>query len=150
MIVRRFGKATWDSEKEMWKSQRGERFIINRRLVDTQPEVKAARTRYSKSSSRNTPSIRRPDSRKEYLDEVSGLRREYEEALRKAFEEVRKDSFRFPIPLRLDRDYDHTRDYRYCMYEGMIYELDGTGYSDEEIIKLIKGEATNEEKEQGI
>ena len=148
MIVRRFGKALFDPDKEMWKvAARGERFLINRRLVDTNPEVKATRHLYSKASSRHTPSIRKADLRKEHMDEVSGLRREYQEAMRRAFEEVRKDSFQYPIPLRLDRDYDHTRDYRYCMYEGMIFELNSTGYSDEEIIQQIKGEVKNEEKE---
>ena len=149
MIVRRFGKALLDPEKEMWKvAARGERFLINRRLVDTSPEVKATRHRYSKSSSRHTPSVRRADKRKEFLDEIDGLRREYQEAIKKAFEDIRKESFNYPIPLRLDKDYDHTRDWRYCMYEGMIFELDKTCYSDEEIIQQIKGGLKNEEKEQ--
>lgn len=149
MIVRRFGKALFDSEKEMWKvAARGERFLINRRLVDTNPEVKATRAVYSKAAGKDTPSVRKADRRKEFLDEIDELRRKYYEALRNAFEEVRKDSFRFPIPLRLDRDFDHTRQWMYCMYEGNIYELDKTGYSDEEIIQQIKGGTQNEEKEQ--
>jgi hypothetical protein len=150
VIKRRFGKALFDSEKEMWKvAARGERFLINRRLVDTSPEVKATRHVYSKAAGRNTPSVRKADKRKEFLEEVDGLRREYQTAIRNAFEEIRKDSFRFPIPLRLDKDYDHTRQWMYCMYEGEIYQLDKTGYSDEEIIQQIKGGTQNEEKEQG-
>lgn len=150
MIVKRFGKALLDPEKEMWKvAARSERFLINRRLVDTSPEVKATRYVYSKAASRHTPSVRQPDKRKEFLDEIAVLRRAYQEAIVNAFEEIRKDSFRFPIPLRLDKDYDHTRDARYCMYEGMIFELDKTCYSDEEIIQQIKGGLQNEEKEQG-
>lgn len=149
MIVKRFGKALFDPEKEMWKvAARPERFLINRRLVDTSPEVKAARHVYSKAAGRNTPSVRKADKRKEFLDEIDGLRKAYRNAIKLAFDEVLKDSFKFPIPLRLDRDYDHTRQWIYCMYEGMIFELDKTSYSDEEIIQQIKGEPKNEEKEQ--
>ena len=149
MIVRRFGKALLDPEKEMWKvAARGERFLINRRLVDTSPNVKATRHVFSKAASRHTPSVRKPDKRKEFLDEIASLRKAYQEAIVQAFEDIRKESFNYPIPLRLDKDYDHTRQWLYCMYEGMIFELDKTCYSDEEIIQQIKGGLKNEEKEQ--
>jgi hypothetical protein len=140
MKVKKIGKAVLDLDKEMWRAAgvSPERYMINRRLVDTAPEVKAARHVYSKASSRHTPTKRRADKRQAYMDEVKALRSAYEAAIKNAFEEIRKESFNFPIPLRLDKDYDHKSDWRYCMYEGVIYLFDRAGYDDEQMIGLIR------------
>ncbi len=139
MTAKKIGKAVLDPEKEMWKvGVSPERFMINRRLVDTKPDVKAARHVYSKASSRHTPARRKTEKRKEYMTEVNALRRDYEEAIVTAFEDIRKESFTYPIPLRLARDYDHKGDWRYCMYEGIIYLFDRPDQSDEEMLRQIK------------
>ncbi len=139
MKVKKIGKASLDLEKEMWRVGVGsERYKNNRRLVDTKPEVKAARHVYSRASSRHTPAKRKTEKRKAYMDEVKDLRKTYETALREAFDGVKKESFNFPILLCLDRDYDHKGDWRYCMFEGIIYQFDRPGYSDDEMTEAIR------------
>lgn len=139
MAVKKIGKAVWDPETEMWKVPPGsERYVNNRRLVDTRPEVKAVRHIYSRASSKNTPSIRKPVKRQEYLKEVKGLRKEYLDAVKSAFEEIKKESFEFPVLLRLDRDYDHKSDWRYCLFEGIVYQFDRAGYSSDAMVEQIR------------
>ncbi len=139
MAVKKLGAAKWDSKTEMFRADgRGPHYMVNRRLIDTRPDVKALRAVYSKEASKNKPNIRKRDKREEYIETVDALRKAYEDGIRSAFEEIKKDSFIFPVMLRLDRDYDHTRDWRHCLFEGNIYQLDRTGYSDDEIIAQIR------------
>lgn len=147
MKVKKIGKAVLDVEKQMWKSGVSpDRYMINLRLVETRPEVKKAYHLYSKASSRHTPTKRQIAKRQAYMDEIKPLRQNYEDAIKNAFEEIRKDSFLFPIPLRLDKDYEHKGDWRYCMYEGVIYLFDRVGLTDAEMIERIK---SLEPKEKG-
>ncbi len=139
MSVKKLGKAQWDSKTEMWRADgRGPSYMVNRRLIDTRPEIKALRSQYSKEASRNKPTVRKREQRAEYETTVDALRKAYIDGIKAAFEELKKESFEFPILLRMDRDYDHTRDWRHCLFEGNIYQLDRTGYSDEDIVRQIR------------
>ena len=147
MTAKKIGKAVWDPATEMWKVGMGsERFMINRRLVDTNPEVKSIRHVYSRASSKNTPSKRKLLKREEYLQGVKSLRKEYEAAIKKAFEDIRLQSFEGPVPLRLDKDYDHKGDWRYCLYEGFVYLFNRAGYSEDEMAQQIKNLEIPKEK----
>ena len=136
---KKLGKAKIDLEYELWFAEgRTDKFHFNRRLVDTRPDVKAVKAKYTKYITRNTPSMKRPVKREEHFKVKEDYERELRECLKRVFEEMLTESFTYPILLRRDKDYDHKIDWRYCLYQGYIYQFDHSGYSDEEMIRQIQ------------
>ena len=138
MSVKKLGRADYDLENDLWQIKgRPEKFHMNLRLVSSKPEVKAARTAYTKLSSKDRPSLRKPGKRDAFLKEVSLAKALLEQVLRDAVDAVKEDSRQYPIRLRKDKDFGKNMDWRFCLYRGMIYQFDHQEYSDEEIVRKI-------------
>lgn len=138
VFVKKLGKAGIDLEEEVWTVPNSrETFLMNRRLIDTRPDIKVAAKRYQKSAQKKKPSFRDTEKRKEYFKEKDELAREFKSCLKKVYGEISEESFRFPVRLRLARGFSARSDWRYCLYQGEIYQLDREGYSDDEIIAKI-------------
>lgn len=137
--VKKIGKAKLDLKKELWYVDDKEgAYINNRRLVDTRKDLKALKLQHSKGIGVDTPSRRKPTKRQEYFKNIEAYQKERDLLLAKIYEEIRAESFNFPIPLCKDRDYEHKSDWRYCMYKGIIYQFDRPGYMDDEMIPAIE------------
>lgn len=138
MTAKKIGKGKADPQTGLWSVEaKPERFLMNQRLVDTRPDVKRLKSAYSRHAAKRTPSTRRPEGRKEHLEELKNLKMELKKLLAEVYKEILKDSFSYPIPLRKDRDYDHKSDWRYCLYQGIIYQFDKPDYSGDEMIQQI-------------
>ena len=138
VLPKKLGKAKIDLEDELWQPEgRTQKFHFNRRLVDTRSDVKAVKAKYTKFITRNTPSMKRPVKREEHFKIREDYQRELEECLKQVYQEMLAESFTYPILLRRDKDYDHKIDWRYCLYQGYIYQFDHSGYSDEEMVSRI-------------
>lgn len=140
---KKLGKAKIDLDDELWLVEgRTEKFHFNRRLVDTRPDVKAVKAKYVKFVTANTPSMRKPRKREAHFQIRDEYKKELHECLVKVYEEMLVESFTYPILLRRDKDFDHKIDWRYCLYQGYIYQFDHSGYSDEEMVsQILKSEA---------
>ena len=152
LLPKRLGKAQINLDEELWSVEgRLGKFHLNRRLVDTRPEVKAVKSKYAKFVTGNTPSERRPTRREEHFRMRKDYQRELHECLTKVYEEILQESFTYPILLRRDKDFDHKSDWRYCIYKGLIYQFDRAGYSDEEMMsRILKLEAASNPAPQAI
>ena len=64
-------------------------------------------------------------------------KKEVEKALAAAYEDVRQQSFSYPILLWKDRDFGRKMEWRCCIYKGIIYQFDKPIYSDEEMLAQI-------------
>jgi hypothetical protein len=138
MSVKKIGNGKADPETGMWSVEaKSERFIMNQRLVDGRSDVKALKYASSRPAAKNTSSTPRPKIHEEYLQRRKHLKTELKKLLRQVYEEILKESFSCPIPLRKDKDYDHKSDWRYCLYQGIIYQFDRPGYGDDEMIRQI-------------
>lgn len=138
MIIKKIGKAKADLETGLWVLEnKSERFEMNQRIIDSRRDVKIVRGAYLKQASRYIPSTRRPTLRAEYMAERSKLKGELDKLLAQVYVETLEDSQTCPIPLRKDRDSDHNGDWRYCLYQGMIYQFDRPGYTEDEMIEQI-------------
>lgn len=139
MSAKKIGKAVFDFETELWIAERkGQKFHMNRRFIDSRPEVKRFQKDYSKALSMDTPSLKQPEKRKAYFAERDKLRKEWREHLLRISEELIQESHGSPILLRLDRDFGHAIDWRYCLYKGVIYSFDRPGLSDEKMVEQIE------------
>lgn len=144
---KKLGKAKIDLESELWFAEgRPDQYHFNRRLVDTRSDVKAVKSKYAKFVQSNTPSMRKPVQREEHFRMRDDYRRELHDCLVKVYGELLTESMTYPILLRRTRDFDHQSDWRYCIYQGYIYQFDKAGYSDEEMIDRIRAEFPPEEK----
>ena len=138
MNIKKIGAAVADVKKEMWSiPTHNLYFEMDRRIIDTHQETKAVNKQYAKTIGANTPSRFKPDRRKEYFQSRDEYYKAWEEALSRIFQEIQKDAESFPIPLKRHKDYDFHGEWRYCLYKGIVYQLDRPGYSDEEILKAI-------------
>ncbi len=139
MTVKKIGKAKAEPDKELWGVEaKSVRFIMNQRLVDSRSDVKALKAVYSRHAGKRAPSVRRSQEREEHFTEQKTLKTELEKLITQVYAEILKESFSYPIPLRKDRDYDHRSDWRFCLYEGNIYQFDRPGYRGDEMIRQIK------------
>lgn len=139
MTVKKIGKGKADPETGFWGvEEKPERFIMNQRLVDARSEVKALKSAYSRHTGKKPPSPRRPEERQEYFRRREELKAGLKKILAQVYGEVLKESFSYPIPLRKDKDYDHKSDWRYCLYQGIIYQFDRPGYPGDEMIRKIR------------
>lgn len=139
MSVKKIGKAVFDIETEAWEiAGGGDQFLVNRRLIDSRKDVKAVKSQYMKPLHKNTPSRRQHEKREEYFHALEECRLKMREVLAGAYAEIMEDSFQFPVMLRRQKDYDHHLEWRYCLFEGVIYHFDRIGYSDEEMIRQIR------------
>ena len=140
MSAKYLGRAEFDLEEGLWVLEgTAERFSMNLRLVETRPEVKKARSVYSKSASRKPPPKGRPAEREAHFEARDEAKRVLNGRLAAAWEEIKQDSFSAPVPLYKHRDYAHKIDWRYGLYRGAIYRFDRAGYSSEEMRGRIEG-----------
>ncbi len=138
MSVKKIGRASYDLESELWQVDgRSEKFHMNLRFVSSRPEVKSARMAYTKLSSKDRPSLRKPGKREAFLKEVSLAKQLLEQVLKDAYDAVKEESRLYPIRLWKDRDFGKKMDWRFCLYRGLIYQFDHQEYSDEEMIGQI-------------
>ena len=147
MRVKKIGKAKADPETGLWRvEQKPDRFIMNQRLVDKRPDVKHLKTVYSRHAGKKAPSKRRPEKREEHHRHRKDLKQELNELLARVYAEVLEESFSEPVPLRKDRDIEHhASDWRYGLYQGIIYQFDRPDYLADEMIRQInavKGKKT--------
>ena len=139
MTVKKIGKGKVDLETGLWGVEaKSEQFMMNQRLVDGRSDVKALKAAYSRQAGKKPPSIRHPKEREAHLRHQKDLKEELKKLLVQVYAEILKESFSYPVPLRKDRDYDHKSDWRYCLYQGTIYQFDRPGYRDDEMIEQIK------------
>lgn len=132
MTVKKIGKGKTDLETGLWGIEnKPEKFRMNPRLVDRRPDVKALKSRQFASAQRLV-------KREEIFQQRKNLKAERTKLLSQVYEEILKDSFTYPLPLRKDKDYAHQGDWRYCLYQGIVYEFDRPGYGDDEIIRQIE------------
>ena len=110
---------------------------MDRRLVDTRPDVKSFKAKYAKWIRKNTPHMRRREAREEHFRVRGEYRKGLQELLTKVYDEIREESFSDPILLRRAKDFDHRSDWRCCLYKGEIYQFDKASYSSGEMIELI-------------
>ncbi len=128
MNVKKIGKAKPDLESGLWVIEdKPHQFRMNPRLVDLRPDVKALKSRPAK----------RLAKREEIFEQRRKLKAERTKVLSQVYDEILKDSFTYPIPLRKDKDYAHQGDWRYCLYQGIVYEFNRPGYEDAEMIRQI-------------
>ena len=138
MSVKKIGRAEINLEEELWIVRgRGEKFHMNLRLVSANPAVKTTRSVYTKLSGKGRPPLRKPNKRLEHLKVVGEAKKEREKALAEAYEDVRQQSYSYPILLWKDRDFGRKMEWRCCIYKGVIYQFDKPIYSDEEMLAQI-------------
>ena len=110
---------------------------MNQRLVDLRPDVKAMKIAYSRRAGKRPPSKRSASERKAHHQQQKDLKAGFQELLAKVYAEIIEGSFTYPVPLRKDKDTDHRSDWRYCLYQGIIYQFDRAGYLEDEMIQQI-------------
>lgn len=136
--MKKLGKAKIDLERELWTTEIGHGYFhMNRRLVDTRPDVKKFNSKYKKSMNEKRPTKRRMEQREQYFKEREELRRYAKEFWTKVYRSILEDSHELPIPLRLDHDFDHKSDWRYCLYKGSIYQFDKPDLPSDAMIQQI-------------
>ncbi|OGW72176.1 MAG: hypothetical protein A2Y02_03620 [Omnitrophica bacterium GWA2_52_12] len=139
MNVKKIGRAVADLENELWSVHgRTEKFHMNLRLISAQKELKNARAVYTKIASKGRPPLKRPNKRIEYLRVVEIEKKALHAALKNAYAHVMEQSFEYPIPLWKDKDWGKKMEWRYMLYQGVIYGFDRAGYRDEEMISAIQ------------
>ena len=140
MSAKCLGRGRIDLADELWFLQGKEdlRFHMNRRLIDLKPEAKALR-KHAKQVNRGLQLVRkRPHKRQAYLKARDEFKTKSNRGVEKIYREIQEESFTHPIPLRRSRDYDHGSDWRYCLYQGKIYEFDQPNYSGEDMVSHIE------------
>ncbi len=136
--MKKLGKAKIDLERGLWYVEsKPEHFHMNRRLVDTRPDVKKFMNKFRKEINQKRPSKRQPLLREQYFKERSENRRQKTLFWTRVYKDIYEESFVYPLPLRLDHDFDHKSDWRYGMYQGIIYFFDKPDLSDEAMIREI-------------
>lgn len=137
MSAHKLGKAFIDLEQELWGvTGKSELFLMNRREIDLRPEIKAL-NRKARALGRVTPSRRKIDKREEHFKVWEAFKKEQKACLSAIYNEILRNSFEEPLPLRKHRDFDHLLDWRYCLYQGIIYRFDKQGLSIEKMLEEI-------------
>jgi hypothetical protein len=108
---------------------------MNQRFVDARSDVKAMKSAHSKLARTKLPS--RENLREEHIKQKKSVKLQLQNLLKEVYKEILEQSFSSPILLRKDKDYDHKGDWRYCLYQGIIYQFDRPGYPDDEMIRKI-------------
>lgn len=138
MAVKKIGKAKAEPENGQWGVEiKPEKFTMNPRIVEGRPDYKLVQRAYSKFASRYIPTTRRPTLRAEYMAERSKLKNELDQLVKQVYVEVLEDSFSCPVVLRKEKDSHHNGDWRYCLYQGIIYQFDRPGYLEDEMVQQI-------------
>ena len=139
MTVKKIGKAKANIETGLWGvEQKSEQFIMDQRRVDLRSDVKAIKVAYSRHAGKKPPAKRRIHKREEHFQEQKDLKAGVQELLVKVYAEILQESFTYPVPLRKDKDTDHRSDWRYCLYQGIIYQFDRPDYPGDEMILQIE------------
>jgi hypothetical protein len=138
VVVKKIGIGKADPETGLWGVlMKSERFIMNQRRVDARSDVKALKAAYSRHAGKKPPSVRRVKENEEHHELRKNLKTQLQKLLAQVYAEILEESFTTPVPLRKDRDYDHKSDWRYCLYQGIIYQFDRPDYRDDEMIQQI-------------
>lgn len=140
MSVKCLGRGRIDLDKELWfpEGKTNLRFHMNRRRIDLKPEMKALRKHAEKVNHGLQLIRRRPHKRQAYLKARDEFKLKFRRQLETIYREIWEESFSTPVLLRRARDYDHGSDWRYCLYQGNIYEFDKPDYSSEEMVSEIR------------
>ncbi len=139
MRVKKIGEAKIDLDAELWYVEGvDDRFQNDRRLIDTRPEIKTLKSTYMKVRRMDTPSRRKPIKRDAYFQARDEYRHELRETLNLVYQDLLEESQSFPIPLQKCKDYNHPREWRHALYQGMIYEFDRHGASSDEKVEAIQ------------
>lgn len=134
MRIKKLGEAKIDLTEELWFIEgKKERYFNDRRLIDRRQDLKSLKTTYAKAIQMNTPSRTKPLKREAYFQARDEYQHELKEAMNLAFQEILESSASLPILLQKYKDYDHPRQWRYCLFRGMLFQLDKPNYSMEEI-----------------
>ena len=133
MMIKKIGKAKANSEDELWTVVGKGEFFMNPRLVDGTPEMKELRKSARAIFQKRPPSIKQKEKRDTYFQSRDAYKRGMQDLLKKIYTEILEESFTTSVLLCRHRDDDHHRDWRYCLYKGIVYQLDRPGYSDEAI-----------------
>lgn len=134
MRIKKLGEAKIDVPEELWFIEgKKERYINDRRLIDRRSDLKNLKSLYAKAIQMNTPSRTKPLKREAYFQARDEYQHELKETMNLAFQEILESSNELPILLQKYKDYDHPRQWRYCLFRGIIFELDKPNYSMEEI-----------------
>ena len=138
MRVKKLGKAQIELTDELWFVEgKHDKYHMNRRLVDTRTDVKSFKAQYVKLIRKNVPHMRQHEAREKHFKTRAEYREGLKGLLTRVYEEIKEESFTYPILLRRARDFDHRSDWRYCIYQGEIYQFDRGGYSSEEMVEFI-------------
>ena len=139
MKVKKIGKAKMDLKTEIWYVEgRSERYEMSRRMIDAHPDIKSFRSENSRMIQTDTPSLRKPLKREAYFQAREEYRAEWSELLKRVHQEIREGSFEVPVPLKKNKDYDHPREWRHCLYQGNVYESDRQGCTASEMKEAIQ------------
>lgn len=137
--MKKLGKAKIDLESGLWYVEnKPEHFHMNRRLVDTRPDVKKFMSKFKKAINAKRPSKRQPIQREQFFKERNESRRQLNLFWARVYQEILDETYTYPLPLRLDHDFDHKSDWRYGIYQGVIYFFDKPDLSDEAMIREIQ------------
>jgi hypothetical protein len=136
--MKKLGKAKIDLDKELWTTEiGGSHFHMNRRRVDTRQDVKKFMGKYKRSMGEKRPTKRHADQREQFFKERTELIKQAHLFWTHVYQDIMKESFEAPIPLRLDHDFDHKSDWRYCLYKGNIYQFDKPDLDNEIMLQQI-------------
>ncbi len=137
--MKKIGKAKINLEEELWATENGTaQFENNRRLVDLRPDVKKFVSKYKKLINGKRPSRGQPLEREAFFKACDEAKRQWGIFFSKIYREILEESQTSPIPLHKAHDYDHTGQWRYCLYHGMIYQFDQPNLSDETMVQQIE------------
>lgn len=137
--MKKLGKAKADLDKECWViDDKPFNFYMNRRIIESREDVKNYMVKYKKLIHTKRPMRNKPIEREEYFKTRAEGDKQLKIFMTFVFKDILKDSFEFPIAMRLDRDYDHNSDWRYCLYKGLIYQFDKPNLSIDEMVRQIE------------
>ena len=138
MIIQKVGKAKPDALNGFWIVEtRSMRFQTNPRVVEGRPEVKKVRSRYQKAATKHVPRTRRIGRREAHFQERDEARAELQKTLKQVYSNILEESFTYPVALKKDKDYAHHGDWRYGLYQGIVYQFDRPDYPGDEMMRQI-------------
>lgn len=146
--MKKIGKAKIDLEKELWTTENESAYFqINRRRVELRQDVKKFVSKYKKIMNGKRPSRGQPLEREGFFKACDEAKRQRGIFFSKIYREILEESYTYPIPLRKDHDFEHTGQWRYCLYRGMIYQFNQPSLSDESMVQQIEAyESRGKEK----
>lgn len=137
--MKKIGKARIDLEKELWTTENESAYFQNnRRLVDLRPDVKKFVAKYKRLINGKRPSRGQPLEREAFFKACDEAKRQRGIFFARIYREILEESEISPIPLSKHHDFDHTGQWRYGLYRGMIYQFDKPNLSEEEMVQQIE------------